>query len=489
MSATALIVDDEADIRELIAITLTRMGWDFHAAANLEEARNLLGLHAFDLCLTDMRLPDGNGVDFVKYAHKHKPHVPIAVITAHGNMEAAVDAMKNGAYDFVSKPVDISQLRQLVTQAIELKEYSANAANESVRPISNTGGNQSNEESDSSLVNLSTQTGRTKLNKTHAEPAVNSLHSTRLIGESPSMCELRDLVKKVSRTNAPVWISGESGTEKEAIARSIHEKSPRRAEPFVTVNCGAIPVNLLENELFGQKEDSVSVATTDKDGFFLQANGGTLFLDEVEQLPQQLQVKLLRAIQDRSIQTVGSRDNLLVNVRILSASHVDLASEVEAGRFRHDLYYRLNVITLCVPSLRERPSDIVLLVEHLLKRLEKSHNMAPIRIDEGALTLLKGYDYPGNVRELENILERACTLMDNDTVKACDINIPKAEHPEHSHQSAATISGKAEDAEYQRIVDTLNRTHWNRKAAAELLGLTYRQLRYRIKQLGIDKAP
>lgn len=472
MPATALIVDDEADIRELIAITLTRMGWDFHAAATLEEARNLLGLHAFDICLTDMRLPDGNGVDFVKYAQKHKPHVPIAVITAHGNMEAAVDAMKNGAYDFVSKPVDISQLRQLVTQAVELKERSAPLANESVHAAANTSKNTAHEQS-------------LEANTVSANDALNN---AQLIGESPSMQELRDLVHKVSRTNAPVWITGESGTEKETIARSIHEKGPRSAQPFVIVNCGAIPANLIESEVFGTKADGLANSTSDKQGLYLQADRGTLFLDEVDKLPLQVQVKLLRVIQERLIQTVKGEDQRLVNVRIISASHNDLADAVEAGRFRHDLYYRLNVVSLNVPSLRERPSDIALLVEHILKKLAHSQNKKSIHIDEDALRLLSGYDYPGNVRELETILERASTLMDSDLIETSDLNLPQNEQSEKNTKKRDDRLTHAKGTEYQRIVDSLNKTHWNRKAAAELLGLTYRQLRYRIKQLGIDKA-
>lgn len=463
MTATALIVDDEADIRELIAITLTRMGWNFHAAASLEEARNLLGLYPFDLCLTDMRLPDGNGVDFVKYAQTNKPQLPIAVITAHGNMEAAVHAMKNGAYDFVSKPVDISQLRQLVTQAVELKAGSANEANErSAKQAVNT--------------NPDTDTA----SKDHLD--------TLLIGESPLMHELHDLIKKVSRTNAPIWITGESGTGKEAIAQSIHKQGPNSAEPFITVNCGAIPAHLIESELFGHKKGSFTGATNDYDGLFLQANGGTLFLDEVEALPLQVQIKLLRTIQQRCVRAVGAREDKLSNVRILSSSHTDLAAEVEAGKFRHDLYYRLNVISLRVPSLKERSSDIALLIEHLLKKLTLTLGVQSISMEEDALALLNNYQYPGNVRELENILERASTMMDDGVIKARDIDLPKVNNSAANNPTAAVHTKQSEDGEYTRIVDALNKTHWNRKAAAEILGLTYRQLRYRIQQLGIDKA-
>jgi len=489
MTATALIVDDEADIRELIAITLTRMGWNFHAAASLEEARNLLGLYPFDLCLTDMRLPDGNGVDFVKYAQKNKPQTPIAVITAHGNMEAAVDAMKNGAYDFVSKPVDISQLRQLVTQAVELKSASTDAANEAVTAESKSGkGSIALDESHSS-TNSSHQTNRPASAHVKTSTTSETQLDISLMGESPLMQELHSLVKKVSRTNAPIWITGESGTGKEVIARSIHEQGSHRAEPFVTVNCGAIPANLIESELFGHKKGSFPGATSDYEGCFVQANGGTLFLNEVEQLPLQIQIKLLHAIQERCVLPVGEREEIFANVRMLSASHADLVTEVSAGRFRHDLYYRLNVITLRIPSLKERSSDIALLVEHLLKTFEPSQGTHAIGIDEDAIELLNNYDYPYNVRELENILKRASTMMENGIIRARDIELPKPNHSNSHNETAPSSANQSEDSEHARIVDALNKTHWNRKAAAEILGLTYRQLRYRIKQLGIDKTP
>lgn len=481
MAATALIIDDEADIRELIAITLTRMGWDFHAAANLEEARNLLGLHAFDLCLTDMRLPDGNGVDFVKYAQKSKPHVPIAVITAHGNMEAAVDAMKNGAYDFVSKPVEISQLRQLVTQAIELKSalnHSANDEHIARSTSSNSSTKQKTSNQHTQPISLQPKNERN----------FDSHTGTQLIGNSKSIQELHGLIDKVARTNAPIWIMGESGTGKELIARLIHERGPRKKEPFVAFNCGAIPANLIESELFGQKKNHITGTALDQIGLFSQAHGGTLFLDEVSELPLQMQVKLLRAIQERSFRPVGGREEESVNVRILSASQKDLASEVEAGKFRHDLYYRLNVISLHAPNLRDRLNDIDLLVDHLLKKLEQTHGVDSINIDSEALSLLNEYHYPGNVRELENILERASTLMDFGVIKACDINLPNDKHLPNQKKVTGSISIQVPNTEYQRIVDALDKTHWNRKAAAELLGLTYRQLRYRIKQLKIDKS-
>ena len=363
-TATALIIDDEADIRELIAMTLSRMGLEFHTAANLNEARNLLDTYQFDLCLTDMKLPDGNGVEFVRHVHSIHPDLPIAVITAHGNMEAAVEAMKNGAYDFVSKPVDITQLRQLVTNAVAVSKKSSIAANDShnldnldaARPYLNR------RLPKTSLASLSHQTlkpqsnisGISNSSTDHVTNSGASTTGTQLIGTSESIQELRHMIDKVSKTNAPIWITGESGTGKELIARLIHESGPRCDNAFVAVNCGAIPANLMESELFGHKKGSFTGATNDHDGLFMQANGGTLFLDEVAELPLHMQVKLLRAIQERSIRAVGGNKESFVDVRILSASHIDLAQEVDAGRFRHDLYYRLNVISLRSPSLRDR---------------------------------------------------------------------------------------------------------------------------------------
>ena len=310
MTATALVIDDEADIRELIALTISRMGLEFHTAANLDEARNLLNSYHFDLCLTDMKLPDGNGVDFVKYIQSSQPNVPVAVITAHGNMEAAVEAMKNGAYDFVSKPVDINQLRQLVTHAVALSSKGGVAAND--EPLA-----------PSSLASLSGRLPPIESSSSASELDQVEPSGTQLIGQSVSILELQDMIAKVSRTNAPIWITGESGTGKELIARLIHERGPRRNNPFVAVNCGAIPSNLMESELFGHKKGSFTGATQDHDGLFKQAHGGTLFLDEVAELPLQMQVKLLRAIQERSIRPVGGQQETLVDVRILSASHID----------------------------------------------------------------------------------------------------------------------------------------------------------------------
>jgi len=485
MPTTALIVDDEADIRELIAITLTRMGWDFHAAASLEEARNLLGLYPFDLCLTDMHLPDGNGVDFVKYTNKNKPHIPIAVITAHGNMEAAVDAMKNGAYDFVSKPVDISQLRQLVTQAVELKAP-ANATNEATyhtHPSDKTA--HSIENRDSATRSNIAITDTVPASNTSAA-ALNQLLDTQLIGDSAVIKELHELIEKSSRTNAPVWITGDTGTGIEAIARAIHNQGQRGSKPFITVNCGAIPTNTIERELFGYVEVDSNGLKVNHTGYLLQANGGSLFLDEVEALPLQVQVKVLRAIQERTMRPIGDLENHLVNIRIISASYTDLEQAVQIGKFRQDLYYRLNVIPVRAPSIHERPSDIALMIDHLLSNTEQLLHSGPIRIDEEALSILEAYRFPGNIRELENILEHAKALMENNVIKASDIKFTKNSSNAELFISNTQSTQNAKCAEHQRIEDALNQTHWNRKAAAKLLGLTYRQLRYRIKQLNID---
>jgi len=363
---TALIIDDEPDIRQLIAMTLSRMGLDHHSAANLEEARQLLSTYEFDICLTDMRLPDGNGVEFVRYIHSQKPNLPVAVITAHGNMEAAVEAMKNGAYDFVSKPVDIRLLRQLVVQAVTLNSECE------IERASNDEQMGHDLDTSSSLHSLSGRDNSHKHNPRSTKLLANG--EQQLVGKSAPMQTLRQMIAKVARTNAPVWISGESGTGKELIARLIHDNSPRKDKPFVAINCGAIPGELMESELFGHLKGSFTGANTDKEGLFQLADGGTLFLDEVAELPLHMQVKLLRAIQERCIRPVGGSNEKPTDVRILSASHKDPATEVESGRFRHDLYYRLNVISLHSPSLRERSEDIPELCASIITSLAMCAN-------------------------------------------------------------------------------------------------------------------
>lgn len=491
MTATALIIDDEPDIRELLAMTLSRMGLDFHAAANLDEARHLMAEYQFDVCLTDMRLPDGNGVDFVRYIQSKQPGLPVAVITAHGNMEAAVEAMKNGAYDFVSKPIDIQQLRQLVAQAVatHANNTTAPASNDPLHeqtdaPINKV---ETNALNDSASSERKPEANLQELSHRAGHKQSNALVSdVKLIGTSEAMQAVRAMIAKLARTNAPVWITGESGTGKELIARLIHENSARNDKPFVAINCGAIPSELMESEFFGHKKGSFTGATMDNDGLFRSANGGTLFLDEVAELPLHMQVKLLRAIQERSIRPVGSNEESPIDARILSASHKDLAAEVEAGRFRHDLYYRLNVISLTAPPLRTRSEDIPQLCNSILAKITGAgKTQSPCSIDFEALHALQQYPFPGNVRELENILERAVAMIDGNTILATDLNLPDSDRNGNAEQRS--VSGEKRTNDEQRIVQALNQTRWNRKEAAQLLGLTYRQLRYRIKQLGIDK--
>jgi len=448
----ALIVDDEPDIRELLAITLARMDIDCTTAADVAEAKRHLAESDFDICLTDMKLPDGNGLDLVTYITQTKPKLPVAVITAHGNMESAIHALKSGAFDFVNKPLDINDLRNLVSQAIKVKD----------------GGDGS---------------GKT------------------LIGRAPNIEELREKISKLARSQAPVYIAGESGTGKELVARLIHEQGPRSTHEFVPVNCGAIPQELIESELFGHTKGSFTGATADKPGLFQVAHGGTLFLDEIAELPLQMQVKLLRAIQEKRVRPVGAQQELVVDCRILSATHKNLAEMVDAGTFRQDLFYRINVIELRVPPLRERPDDVELLVDHFVSILSDRLGMPAPTVDQSALDALKQHRFPGNVRELENILERAITLCENDTVTADDLILPSAE-PQASPSSetvapAAVADGPPEDAselqsyldnvERERILQALEQTRWNKTKAAKLLGISFRALRYRVEKLELEK--
>ena len=526
MTATALIVDDEPDIRQLIALSLERIGLDTHTAANLSEARHLLETYAFDVCLTDMRLPDGNGLELVRHVQETCPALPIAVITAHGNMEAAVEAMKDGAFDFVSKPVDVKRLRTIVTQAIERGGTAANDTGTGSGP----GASTSRSTSRSTSITAEAPTGASAA--TSAPPVPESAASTspssgdsleslsgqcaagpvddalvggeRLIGRSAAMQELRRLIRKVARTNAPVWITGESGTGKELIARLIHENGPRGAHPFVAINCGAIPAELMESELFGHRKGSFTGAVTDSEGLFRRAEGGTLFLDEVAELPLHMQVKLLRAIQERSVRPVGGTEEVAVDARVLSASHKDLAGEVDDGRFRHDLYYRLNVISIRSPSLRDREGDIVELARHVLGRLAKDDGRTA-SLSPSAMARLEGYRFPGNVRELENLLERAVAMSEGALIDADDLVLRPDDaatgqvHGMSSDTADGTTDGRAdgmserravgtspEDAERRRLIAALEARRWNRKAAAADVGLTYRQFRYRLSQLGID---
>jgi two-component system response regulator PilR (NtrC family) len=429
----ALVIDDEPDICELLTLTLGRMDVATVVAEDVRSAKAQLTKQRFDLCLTDMRLPDGDGLELVDWMQTHSAGVPVAVITAHGNVETAVQALKLGAFDFISKPLDLQNLRNIVDSALKLDDR-------------------------------------------------NSGEASRLLGESPAMEELRQLIDKVARSQAPVHISGESGTGKELVARLIHDRSSRKDGPFVPINCGAIPSELVESEFFGHRKGAFTGAVHDKVGLVQAANTGTLFLDEIADLPLSMQVKLLRVIQEQTIRPVGSEKEESVNVRILSATHQNLGAMVKRGDFREDLFYRINVIELHVPALRDRGDDILLLAGHILQRLGSSVDA----LDDGARVALRNYGFPGNVRELENMLERAVTLCAGGTITAGDLAL-RADSSDARAVSAATDLGdQIDDVQRQAIVDALEKTRYNKTAAAKLLGLTFRQLRYRIKKLNIE---
>ncbi|WP_338355721.1 sigma-54 dependent transcriptional regulator [uncultured Marinobacter sp.] len=458
---TALIVDDEPDIRELLEITLTRMGITTLTAPDLTSARKLLEQNATHLCLTDMNLPDGNGIELVQWIQKHSPATPVAVITAYGNMDTAIESLKAGAFDFVSKPVELPRLRELVNSALKLAEPKADAED------------------------------------TADEPGL-------LLGKSPEIRKLRNQTRKLARSQAPVFISGESGSGKELVARMIHLQGPRREGPFIAVNCGAIPSELMESEFFGHKKGSFTGAVENKDGLFRSANGGTLFLDEVADLPLAMQVKLLRAIQEKAVRPVGDTKEVPVDIRVLSATHKNLPELVQEGSFRQDLFYRINVIELAVPPLRERPDDISLLSNHILERIAKEYECDPASLTPAAVDRLRSYDFPGNVRELENVLERAFTLCDADQIDADDLHLGNGvQHAASATQIIAEgqagegegvavpdgeidLEGYLEKIERQAIEKALEATRWNKTAAAKRLGISFRALRYRLKKLGME---
>ena len=460
-----LIIDDEPDIRELLEITLLRMGLDTITAANVKEALLSIQKYKPNLCLTDMRLPDGNGIDIVYYLQREFPEIPVAVITAHGNMETAVEALKAGAYDFVSKPVDLQKLRDLVQSSLKLSKPS----------------------------------------KTEKKPDVKK--GSEIIGKSPAIKKLKNTISKLARSQAPVYIQGESGSGKELVAKQIHQLSSRNDAKFVPVNCGAIPENLMESEFFGHKKGSFTGANTDKIGLFEAAHQGTLFLDEVADLPLDMQVKLLRAIQEKAIKPVGGLEETAVDIRILSATHKNLEHEVASGRFRQDLYYRLNVIKLEVPPLRDRQDDLLLLAEFFLTRITQRWSLENMKLSADAKSALQHYTFPGNVRELENILERAVTLCDDEVIQPDDLQLPQ-NSPVLNNQTGNTINNTVgvstqqeqtsqniyssnttttgDSSERSRVLQALEQTRWNRTKAAELLGMTFRQLRYRIQKYSLD---
>jgi len=460
-----LIIDDEPDILELLVMTLKPMELDCYTASNIAQAKEQLLAHEFDFCLTDMRLPDGNGMELIELIAKNHPNTPVAMITAYGDVESAVNALKAGAFDFVSKPVGIEQLRKLVNTALQLpKEQIQTTVKED---------------------------GTIQLGVSYDE-----LLSSNLVGKSKIMQKVKDQIKKLARSQAPIYIKGESGTGKEVVARMIHALGARATKPFVPINCGAIPMELMESEFFGHKKGSFSGAYSDKAGLFQAAEGGTLFLDEIAELPLSMQAKLLRAIQEKQIRPVGAAKEIPVDARILSATHRDLAQLVKQGKFRQDLFFRINVIELYIPPLCERSEDIPLLVDNILAKLslnDSQLNQKQPQLLENAMVSLKAHSFPGNVRELENILERAITLCDNNIIEYKDLHLPDPKMTLNSEPNLTPLINESnttqldpllEYVEKETIRNALEKTRGNKTKAAELLGLTLGAFRHRLKKIG-----
>lgn len=447
---SCLIVDDETDIRELLTMTLDRMDVATFSAANVEEAKNLLSQQKFSLCLTDMQMPDGTGLDLVQHINEHHAGLPVAVITAHASADNAVSALKAGAFDYLSKPLSLKQLRPVIEFALKL-----------------------------------------------STPAPNKNSTLEMIGNSEAIQTVRNMIHKLARSQAPVYISGESGSGKELAAKLIHQNSSRAEGPFIAVNCGAIPENLMESEFFGYKKGAFTGAAQDKIGLFQAANRGTLFLDEVADLPLPMQVKLLRAIQEKKVRMVGGTTEEAIDVRIISATHKNLSDLMDSGLFRQDLYYRLNVIQLKMPALKERIGDIPQLAQSLLKKLCANMQMDMPTIDAAAMQQMKQYAFPGNVRELENLLERALAMCDGKTITTEDLILESQaapiqaieKVPEYRATTGQDISlpDLLEDIEKHAILDALEKTKQNKTAAAKLLGVSFRTLRYRLAKLGLSK--
>ena len=458
---TVLVVDDEPDILQLLEITLSRMQLSTRKASSIAEAKASLKAQTPDLCLTDMKLPDGNGLTLIEHMQNDYPDVPVAMITAHGSVESAIEALKLGAFDFVTKPLALEKLRELVAHALK------------------------------------------------TTPANTDVTKETLVGETPVMGKLRDQIRKVARSQAPVHIHGESGTGKEVVARLIHQSGPRQDQPFIAVNCGAIPADLVESELFGHKKGAFTGAVTDKSGLFLAANGGTLLLDEVADLPLPMQVKLLRVIQEKSVRPVGSETEIPIDIRLLSATHKNLAQEVQNRTFRDDLYYRINVIGLQVPALRERLDDIPVLVSHILMKIAEDQSVPARTLTDGALSQLMSQKFPGNIRELENILARASALTETghididdldqqQDVSTADYAVPEAPAASNQLEGESTapitlleeVNGDLEtylaSRERQILTEALTAHRWNRTSAARSLGISFRSLRYRLKKLGLE---
>lgn len=442
--ATALVIDDEPDIRSLLTLSLDRMGVDSVAGSDISQAKRLLDAQRFDVCLTDLRLPDGSGIELVRHIQQNFPDLPVAVITAYGSVETAVEALKEGAFDFISKPIRQNDLRSIVASATRDPEKEM--------PI-------------------------------EVQPA-----STTLTGNSDGVVGVRRLVDKVSRSQSPVHIRGETGAGKELVARMIHETSKRRGGSFVAINCGAIPQELMESEFFGHVKGSFTGALRDHAGLFADASGGTLFLDEIAELPKSMQVKLLRAIQEKKVKPVGSTREVATDVRLISATNQDLEGLVRDDKFRHDLYYRLNVIQIDVPPLRQRKEDLKTLIEEILNKLSRnSEKTGGYRIAPEAFKILQRYDFPGNVRELENILERGVTVADTDTIQSQDLNIESIFEDDTPNLKSETTSLDEElsEIERQRIINALEASGGNKTKAAKILGISFRSLRYKIEKLKI----
>ena len=508
----ALIIDDERDICELIEMSLMGQDITCTSAYSVKAAIKALKEEQFNFVISDIKLPDGDGLDLLAHIQKHYPGLPVCMITAHGNMDTAIRALKLGAFDFVNKPFDLKQLRSICKAA--LKE------------------------------NPGTDGGASNTKLTATTGGGRSTNKVELIGDADIMQRVRDMIARVARSQAPVFIHGESGTGKEVAARSIHHQSNRGEGAFIAVNCGAIPENLVESEFFGYKKGAFTGANQDQDGLFVAANGGTLFLDEVADLPLSMQVKLLRAIQERAVRPIGGDREEAVDVRIISATHHDLAKRVSEGKFREDLYYRLNVIELTMPPLRERDGDIAILSRHLLAKLARDSGYPQAQLTPKALRKLENYDFPGNVRELENILERALTFVEGNMIEAEDIHVNEnrlpahnepaaAPQPVHAYQppqppypyppqqpayvppphyphrdedsapypqeaatypppprSAAQLPDDLEDymqtMEKNLLLKALEDCNYNKTKAAEKLGISFRAMRYKLKKLGID---
>ena len=460
----ALIVDDEEDLRLLMQMTLKHLQVDCVTAENVQQAQQKLAEHSFNLCLTDLNLPDGNGIELVQYINQHHAGLPVAVISAYGNMDIAIAALKAGAFDFVSKPIQQEHLKALLKQALD----------SNINPIS--------------TLDL-------------------QIEDQMLLGHSPVMQQLKRTLHKLSRSQAPVYIAGESGTGKEVVARLIHQLSNRNAGPFIPVNCGAIPQELMESEFFGHKKGSFTGAHQDKVGLFQAAHQGTLFLDEIAELPLAMQVKLLRAIQEKKVRPIGSDHEIDVDIRILSATHKDLLSMVQEGKFRQDLFFRIHVIDVHIPPLRERGNDIILLAEHFLKQICEEWQLDHIQLSYAAKQhLLEGY-YEGNVRELRNVMERAVTMCDGQIIELTHIQglrqhrlltektelLPTAATVDTAPEANTAKSLPQEGLEHylaeiekQLLVQALDSTHWNRTLAAKKLGMSFRSLRYRLKKFELD---